>query len=213
MRKRRKPGPASWEGTLADIRTRRPERHTPEASERRFGQDARLGDFVSACNLQLPPTYREFTTRFGPGSLSGGWCEFYSCAAGVDLRWDMFYWNLMHARHVIDNEKADERARRVVIFGAIRDGNPYGWDPQENTRKQSREYAIYEVARFQDGTTKLAQTFPEFIRRFCLGDGLYEHLTLDADCRQDARTRSEFAPAFQPSPRWLSAVGLNWTAQ
>ena len=44
--------------------------------------------------------------------------------------------------------------------------------------KVPQEYAIYTVSRHMDKTTKLADTFPEFITDFCMGDGLLEYTEL-----------------------------------
>jgi hypothetical protein len=148
--------------------------------QRSVPSDERLDHFGGLLGIYLPATYRQFTKRLGAGRLSG-WCDFCSCAAGVSESWDMFLWNLNHKRFVLEAGKvADDRARSLVIFGGLWSGEEYGWDTGEVTRKRKHpeEYAIYTVSRHMDKTTKLADTFPEFITDFCMGDGLLEYTEL-----------------------------------
>lgn len=133
---------ASWDDTL-----RRIKRH--KGWQRSVPTDDRLQHFGGLLGIYLPATYRQFTKRLGAGQLSG-WCEFFSCAAQVCSGWDMFHWNLNHLRFVLEAGKmADDRARRLIIFGRLWSGEDYGWDMAEVTRKrkQPEEYAIYTVSR------------------------------------------------------------------
>jgi len=167
---------ATWEEILRGIK-----RH--KGWQRSVPSDDRLQHFGGLLGIFLPATYRQFTKRLGAGQLSG-WCEFFSCAAGVSVSWDMFLWNLNHKRFVLEaGTRADERAPRLIIFGRLWCGEDYGWDTGEVTRKRKypQEYAIYSVSKFMDRTTNLAGTFPEFITDFCMGDGLLKYTGLGRD--------------------------------
>jgi hypothetical protein len=182
---------ASWEETLKRIK-----RH--KGWQLSVPSDGRLQHFGGLLGIYLPATYRQFTKRLGAGQLSG-WCEFFSCAAGVSVSWDMFLWNLNHLRFVLEaGDMADERARRLVIFGHLWSGEDYGWDTREVTskRKQPEEYAIYTVARHMDRTTKLADTFPEFITDFCMGEGLLEYTGLGSEAEPFEHDRYDYSPRY-----------------
>jgi hypothetical protein len=158
--------------------------------------DDRLQHFGGLVGIYLPATYRQFTKRLGAGQLSG-WCEFYSCAAGVSERWDMYLWNQSYLRLVLEGDQmADQRARRLVIFGRLWSGDEYGWDTAEVTRKrkQPEEYAIYTVSRLLDRTTKIADTFPEFVADFCTGDGLLSYAGLGREGEPFEYDRYDYAP-------------------
>ena len=86
--------------------------------------------------------------------------------------------------------------RRLIIFGRLWSGEDYGWDTAEVTRKrkQPEEYAIYTVSRFMDRTTKLADTFPEFITEFCTGGGLLEYTGLGVGDESFDHDRFDYSP-------------------
>lgn len=182
---------ASWDETLKRIK-----RH--KGWQRTVPTDERLQQFGSLLGIYVPATCRQFTMRLGAGQLSG-WCDFFSCAAGVSSSWDMFHWNLNHLRFVLEAGKmANARARRLIIFGRLSSGEDYGWDTAEVTqnRKQPEEYAVYTVSRFMDRTTKVADTFSEFITEFCMGDGLLEYTGLGKGDEPFEYDRYDYTPRF-----------------
>ena len=160
----------TWEQTLKGIRRTAGWRATAPS-------DAELDDASDFLDLRLPESYRQFTKRVGAGTLSG-LCEFYSCGSGVEDRtWDLLGRNLLHARCVLKwYDEADERVRRMVVFGSVRSSDEFGWDPAEaaysGRDKERVEYAVYTVNKFRTRTVRLASTFPEFVTGFCMGRGL-----------------------------------------
>lgn len=158
--------------------------------------DDRLASFGFYFDIRLPPTYQQFTRRVGAGELSG-WCEFFSCAQGMSETWDMFHRNLNHQGFVRQSSKPDKRSRHLVVFGKFWSGDEYGWDRREVTKrdgKRAAEYAIYSVSRSMDTTVKLAESFPEFIVEYCMGDGLLRLF----DDRNDPfdEVRNDFSPRY-----------------
>jgi hypothetical protein len=179
----------SWAKTLGSIK-----RH--KGWERSTPTDEQLDHAGGLLGIRFPETYRQFIQHLGAGRLSG-WCEFHSCAAGVSIGCDIIAWNFNHKRFVIEAwESADERAKRLIVFGNIWSGDFYGWDPAEVTKggKNPEEYAIYSVERFMDGTTKLAETFPEFVSDFCMGDGLLNYTGLGKGDQPFDYDRFDYTP-------------------
>jgi hypothetical protein len=180
----------SWNKTLNQITI-------PKGAKLSVPTEKRLDEFSGLVGIYLPRTYRQFTKRFGAGVLSG-WCEFFSCAQGVSSARDMFQWNYNHLRFVLEAEAGQKHARWLIIFGRICSDEDYGWDPREITVKgkdadRPEEYAIYSVSRHMDQTTKLADTFPDFISDFCMGQGLLDYTGLGKD-KPFKDPRDEFRP-------------------
>ena len=113
----------------------------------------------------------------------------------------MFHWNFNHLRFVLEANAVESHARWLIIFGRIWSGEDYGWDWREITVKgkdparqdRAEEYAIYSVSRHMDRTTRLANTFPEFVNDFCMGQRLLDYTGLGKDEPFDD-VRDEFRP-------------------
>jgi hypothetical protein len=143
--------------------------------------DVWLDHFERAYNFELPPSYRQFVRKFGSGRLSG-WCEIFS-AGPPNTDWgDLFWWNRVYWENMagnVDDKTFKYETMDMVLFGRIWSGEEYGFRKREITQKKPREYAIYAIARHYDEVIKLADSFPQFIQDFCMGDGLMKFCQFD----------------------------------
>ena len=137
-----------------------------------------LDRFESSTGFLLPLDYRDFVLSFGLGSFEPGtWyfavpgfhdeapnydptglTEFLRTGSGFDERSD---------EDLAKEFDDPQRARRLLLFCTTATNDFFGWDPEDVTDADTREYGIYMLGRYDTRVTRLATTFREFVLNYC----------------------------------------------
>ncbi len=126
--------------------------------------DAELDEVEDRLRSRLPPSYRAFMKRFGPGAV--GWSPRLA-PLWPQGRYDSgLVEDTIRLRLLSDDRLPNaERRGRAVYFGCDTAGDPFAWDPTEMSEATGWECPVYWLEWGRAGEPrKQADTFIEFIR-------------------------------------------------
>jgi len=146
----------------------------------RTASDQVLDAYEARVGFPLPARYREFASTFGAGQLTyrkgRRKPSFLISVPGRFSRprsyhYDIDAWN-QEMREAQKPGARPGRARRLVVFAKDLSKNYYGWGPEEVTRPETHDYAIYRRRLGAAAAKRVASTFEEFLVDFCVGEPL-----------------------------------------
>jgi hypothetical protein len=112
----------------------------------------------------LPPSYREFMMRFGPGELYAVQLHPFASSSSD---WDVVS-HTLDCRECVEqfgDRFADaEWFTQLVYFASTAGGDWYGWNPSEKSRSHPREHPCYHVHHdYVVRVIDVGNTFWEFV--------------------------------------------------
>jgi hypothetical protein len=127
-----------------------------------------LAEFAQRHGFRFPPSYVKFVQSLGAGTLCDGYFVIVAPDFGMEKEFEC-RGNELLAEIYSDSDFV----ARMIPFGGNGSGDIFAWDPMTITKRRPLEYRVYVLPRDEPRIVPLCDSFPQFVREVCLGQGLF----------------------------------------